>query len=184
LHGSERKNINTHAFDVLMPGQLWAGAYPHYNPDFQLKLCSDLLALGITNFVDLTTATDFNSRHPYQEPLALAGQQTSLEVEYIHFPLGFRRAPTRRQMSALLELIQSRLNAGQKIYLHAGHNLEGCAPLVLACLLVNQGVAPQDALRRVSDFWLKTLPYLIRLPLTEPQRQFVLNWKKLKEYYL
>jgi hypothetical protein len=35
----------------------------------------------------------------------------------------------------------------------------------------------QQALARVTDFWLQALPYLIRLPLSDAQRRFVLRWQ-------
>ena len=171
-------------FFEFIPGQqLWAGAYPHCEYSLQLKTCvarveffKDLLAQGARRFIDLTVPGEFRSREPYPEVLAQAGQELGVSTERISFPLRFRAAPTRKQILALLQMIDEKLSRGQGIYLHAGHNLEGRVPLVLACMLIDQGQSPQQALAQVTDFWLQTLPYLIRLPLTERQRQFVLRW--------
>jgi hypothetical protein len=80
----------------------------------------------------------------------------------------------------LLQKIGTSLVAGRGVYIHAGHNLEGRVPMVLACLLINQGHTPLQARSQVTDFWLHTLPYLIRLPLSDRQQQFVLRWKNGK----
>jgi len=37
---------------------------------------------------------------------------------------------------------------------------------------------PAEWISQVMDFWLQTLPYLIRLPLSDRQRQFAMRWKK------
>ncbi|HSQ18400.1 MAG TPA: hypothetical protein VLM83_11920, partial [Anaerolineales bacterium] len=79
----------------------------------------------------------------------------------------------------LLQEMRCLLEAGQGVYLHGGHNLEGRAPLALACWLIDQGHPPADALAQVTVTWLQSLPYLIQLPLTAAQRRFILRWKPL-----
>ncbi len=183
--GGDSERLKISGFAEFIPGQLWAGVYPHFEYSLQpgvclkqLEMCKDLLSRGVHCFLDLTTPVEFHARWPYQEGLKQASQELGLEAEHLHFPLGFRAAPTRPQMSALLQKIGTSLDAGLGVYIHAGHNLEGRVPVVLACLLVDQGYAPPQALSRVTDFWLQTLPYLIRLPLSDRQRQFVMCWKK------
>jgi hypothetical protein len=170
--------LQVSGFAELIPSQLWAGAYPFYDFETQVGMLKDLLTHGVRVMVDLTTPSEFHARWPYQEALALACQDAGAIVERIHIPLRFRSVPTRSKIISLLNVIRSRLETHQVVYLHAGHNLEGRVPMVLTCLLVEQGHTPQQALAKVTDFWLKTLPYLIRLPLTAGQRQFVLRWKK------
>lgn len=183
--GGDSERLIISGFGEFIPGHLWAGAYPHfkYSPQpavslSQVEMCKDLLSRGVRCFLDLTTSSDYPARFPYQAALDQAGRELGLESEHIHFPLGFRNAPTRSRMSALLQQIGTILDAGQGLYIHAGHNLEGRVPMLLACLLIDQGFSPQQALSRVTDFWLPILPYLIRLPISDRQRQFVLRWKQ------
>jgi hypothetical protein len=49
--------------------------------------------------------------------------------------------------------------------------------LILACLWIERGVSPKKALAKVDTFWMKTLHFLIRPPLSEEQRQFILDWQ-------
>lgn len=185
----DRLDLDHHGFAIrgfgeFIPGKLWAGAYPHYEysttPKIcpgQVEMCKDLLSRGVRYFVDLTVPREYHARWPYQDALAQANQELGLAAEHIRFPLGFRTAPDRQQMSALLQQIRTIIDTRRGIYVHAGHNLEGRTPMVLACLLINQGFDPQQALSQVTDFWLQTLPYLIRLPLSDSQRNFVTRWK-------
>jgi hypothetical protein len=54
--------------------------------------------------------------------------------------------------------------------------MEGRTPMVLACLLIQQGLSTQQALRQVNLFWLKTLPYLLHSPITNAQQKFIQDW--------
>lgn len=177
LRGDEKNKLHITGFSEFLPGQLWAGAYPFDDPKIQVGMLKDLLSLGVRRIIDLTMPTDYYARWPYVEALSQANQQLGIAAERILYPLRPRSAPTHQQMLGLFDLIQSLLDSGEGIYLHGGHNLEGRVPMVLACLLVNQGKSPEQALSLVTDFWLQTLPYLIRLPLSEAQRQNVLHWK-------
>ena len=99
------------------------------------------------------------------------------QVKVDVFPLPFRTGPTRQQVRQVLEHITRALKSGEQIYIHAGHNLEGRTPLILACLLIQRGYATKEALTEVNAFWSKTLHFLIRTPLSEAQQDFILQWK-------
>jgi protein-tyrosine phosphatase len=99
----------------------------------------------------------------------------TVEMEY--FSLPFRTAPSRLQVRHVLKYIERALKQGKRVYIHAGHNLEGRTPLILACLLIERGYSPKRALAKVDAFWMKTLYFLIRSPLNEEQQQFILDWK-------
>jgi hypothetical protein len=175
----ERSHLHITGFGEFIPGQLWAGAYPPFDRENQARMMKDLLSRGIQCFVDLTTPSEIRSRWLYAEAIQQAGNELGVSVTYIHYPLHFRAVPAHRQMSALLEKLQSMLDHGERVYLHAGHNLEGRTPMTLACLLINQARTPEQALFQVTNFWLRVLPYLIHLPLTPLQRQFILRWKRI-----
>jgi atypical dual specificity phosphatase len=161
---------------VALAGELWAGAYPHYEHAGQVEMIKDLLKVGVRCFVDLTEAGDFRTRHAYLETLQQASQELGVAAERVHFPLRLRAAPTRLRMGALLEEIGSRVERGEGVYVHGDHNMDGRAPMVLACLLIEGGSSPQDALAQVTELWLETLPYLVHMPFTHPQQKFILHW--------
>lgn len=171
--GLPHEGLANTGFGEFIPGRLWAGAYPPYDPEAQARMLADLLRRGVRRIVDLTWPDEVGARRSYEGPLQQANQEVGVEAERVHRPLRFRAAPARREMTALLEEIRGLLDGGLAVYLHAGANMEGRAPMVLACWLVEAGQTPQAALERVTEFWLETLPYLIRLPLTERQRRFV-----------
>ncbi len=176
--GIEPHHLRVTGIGEFIPGRLWASAYPFDGHETQVGMLTHLLARGVRRIIDLTTPNEYHARWPYQEALNEASQKAGAAAEYTRFALPFRTAPTRRRLSALLAEIQSALIAGQGVYLHAGHNLEGRVPMALACLLIHQGHAPQEALSEVTAFWFQVLPYLIRLPLTGTQRELVLRWGK------
>jgi hypothetical protein len=76
-----------------------------------------------------------------------------------------------------IEHITRVIKQGERIYIHAGHNLEGRTPMILACLLIQRGYSTEQALVEVNAFWSKTLHFLIRTPLSEAQQNFISDWK-------
>jgi hypothetical protein len=164
-------------FAEFLPGEVWAGISPvpsniHTGADF-LK---DLLSTGANSFIDLTNAQDVHRTWPFREALLQASQEIGTTVEIKTFPLPFRASPTRTQVKRLLAHIAQSLEKGQQIYIHAGYNLEGRTPLILACLLMQRGVPADKALATVNTFWFETLRFLIRSPLGESQQKFILDW--------
>ena len=166
-----------YCFAEFLPGQLWAGAYPMAS-DIRVKdqPHKDLLSCGIDIYLSLTDAEDITHKWPYEQALRQACQESGKKASIQTFPLPFRAGLTLAEMALLLRKITRTLKAGHRIYLHAGHNLDGRVPLVLACLLIQQGQSLDQAFASVNNFWLETLPFLIRLPLTGPQRKFIVEW--------
>lgn len=109
------------------------------------------------------------------EALSRLGKNICAEIK--KFPLAFQVTPSRLQVRHTLKYIALTLKQGHRVYIHAGHNLEGRTPLILACMLIERGVSPKQALAKVDAFWMNTLHFLIRSPLSEVQRQFILEWK-------
>ena len=143
----------------------------------QIDLFKDLLGLGITRLIDLTVPNEFDESLSYHNFLLETGQAIDRTIKIDSFPLPFRTQPTHQQVQQILEHITKALKAGERIYIHAGHNLEGRTPMILACLLIQHGYASEQALAEVNAFWSKTLHFLIRSPLSEAQQNFILEWK-------
>jgi hypothetical protein len=167
----------THGFAEFLPGEIWAGAYPILARNSNEELFKDLLNKGISHFVDLTIPSEAHRKFSYRKTLLQVSRDMKKKVEIQHFPLAFQAAHSRLQVRNTLKYIARALNQGHRVYIHAGHNLEGRTPLILACLLIERGYSAKKALSKVDVFWMKTLHYLIHSPLSEEQRQFILNWK-------
>ena len=166
-----------YGFAEFLPGQLWAGAYPIAS-DSRVKdqPFRDLLSVGVDTFISLINPEDTHHKFPYRKVLTQICQESNKKVRIHMFPLPFQTSPTGAEMEHILKKINRELKAGKRIYLHAGHNMEGRTPMVLACWLIQQGASFEQAMAQVNDFWLETLPFLIRIPLTETQRQFIQDW--------
>ena len=160
-----------------MPGEIWAGAYPILASNSNGELFKDLLDKEISHFVYLTIPSEAHRKFSYRNTLLQVSRDMKKQVEIQHFPLAFRTSPSQLQVRHALKYIMRALKQGHRVYIHAGYNLEGRTPLILACLLIDRGHSAKRALAKVDAFWMKTLHYLIRSPLSEEQRQFILDWK-------
>ena len=167
----------TLGFAEFLPSEIWAGAYPILARNSNEELFKDLLNKGISRFIDLTNPSEAHGKFSYRETLLQVSRDMKKQVEIQHFPLAFRTSPSQLQVRHALKYIMRALKQGHRVYIHAGYNLEGRTPLILACLLIDRGHSAKRALAKVDAFWMKTLHYLIRSPLSEEQRQFILDWK-------
>jgi len=174
-----KPDVPIKGFAEFLPNEVWAGAYPiPANIRVNADLFRDLLGLGINKFIDLTNPNDFHRSLSYHNFLLEIGQGMNRQVKVNLFPLPFRTHPTRQQVQQVLEHITRALKAGERIYIHAGHNLEGRTPLVLACILIQRGYSTEQALTEVNAFWSKTLHFLIWTPLSAAQQNFIRDWNE------
>lgn len=164
-------------FAEFLPDEIWAGVYPSLYNNLESVLFKDMLHAGINSFVDLTNSKDIYQKFPYRKTLIRVSRETGRRVEIKNLSLPFRSNPTKSQVERILKHINCELKAGRRVFVHAGYNLDGRTPLVLACLLIERGHSAKKALAKVNAFWMKTLHYLIRSPLSEEQRLFILEWQ-------
>jgi hypothetical protein len=164
-------------FEEFLPGQVWAGVYPRLYNNLEAVFFKDMLLAGINSFVDLTNSRDLYRKIPYRKTLIKVSRETGRRVEIKNYSLPFRSNPTKSQVERVIRHIDRELKAGRRVFVHAGYNLDGRAPLILACLLIERGCSAKKALAKVNAFWMKMLHYLICPPLSGAQEQFVLNWK-------
>lgn len=167
----------TRGFAEFLPDEIWAGVYPISDQGLDVNLFKDILSKNVSHFVDLTIPSEARRKFSYRKTLLQVSRDMKKKAEIEHFPLPFRVAPSRLQVRHALKYITRALKQGKRVYIHAGHNLEGRTPLILACLLIERGVSPKKALAKVNAFWMKTLHYLVCPPLSEEQKQFILDWQ-------
>ena len=173
-----KPDILVQGFAEFLPGEVWAGVYPISDNGNETDLFKDLLSTGVNSFIDLTNPKDLHRKFSYRKTLLQVSRELGRVVEVKFFPLPFRASPERLQVQQTLKRIDHSLKKRQRVYIHAGYNLEGRTPLILACLLMQRGYSAEKALAQVNAFWMKTLCFLIRPPLSEMQQNFILKWKE------
>jgi hypothetical protein len=172
-----KPEIPMQGFAEFLPGEVWAGVYPISDNGNEAELFKDLLSTGVNSFIDLTNAKDPHRKFSYRSALLHRSREIGRIVEVKSCPLPFRASPERFQVQQILKYVTHSLKKRQRIFIHAGYNLEGRTPLILACLLIQRGYSAEKALAKVNAFWVKTLCFLIRMPLSEAQEKFILNWQ-------
>lgn len=172
-----KPDVPMQGFAEFLPGEVWAGAYPISDNGNETELFKDLLSTGVDSFIDLTNPKDFHRKFSYRKTLQQTGREAGRVVEVKSFPLPFRARPERLQVQQILKYVARSLKQRKRLYIHAGYNLEGRTPLILACLLIQRGYSAEKALAKVNAFWMKTLCFLIRTPLSEAQHRFILDWQ-------
>lgn len=157
----------------VVPGRLLAGEYPA-GRDKQLgdtgrARVRDLLAVGISCFVDLTEEGECP---PYQLLLPPT-------VTYLRRSIRDQRVPRRpTQMRRILDEISGVLTAGGNIYLHCRAGI-GRTGTVAGCFLVEQGNAGEHALRELNVLWTQQCaraPLWPMIPQTPEQVEYIRQW--------
>jgi hypothetical protein len=176
VHG--KPDIPMQGFAEFLPGGVWAGVYPISDNGNEAELFKDLLSTGVNSVIDLTNPKDPHRKFSYRNALLHRSREIGRTVEVKSFPLPFRASPERSQVHQILKYVTHSLEKRQRIFIHAAYNLEGRTPLILACLLIERGYSAKEALAKVNAFWVKTLCFLIRMPLSKEQERFILNWQR------
>ena len=159
----------------VIPGKLLAGAYPGDSDDVAARRkLNTLLDAGVTAFVDLTEAGEYDLR-PYWPLLQDLAEQRSITVSYRRLSIADFAVPTAVSMAAILATIDETLAAGQAVYVHCFGGI-GRTGTVVGCFLVRYGMTGEQALAAIAARRVGTLNADKRSPETEAQRALVLAW--------
>lgn len=157
------------------PGRLLAGEYPaHFNSEMTRKQIDALLEEGFDTFIDLTKP---NETVAYIRILLDEAKLHEVDVKHRRFPIGDFGLPTPRQMTTILDTIDSDLREGRKIYLHCWGGI-GRTGTTVGCYLVRRGKTGEEALRQIAEWWKDVPKSRIhpRSPETPEQVDFILHW--------
>jgi hypothetical protein len=159
-------------------GRLLAGEYPGGgNEQYTRQRLEALLRAGFDTFIDLTRPDELE---PYDRILAEQAAELDLAVTWRRFPIDDFGLPTRPQMGAILDAIDTALEAGHKVYLHCWGGI-GRTGTTVGCYLVRRGKSGAEALQQLAEWWRavpKSVRYL-QTPETSTQRDFILKWHEL-----
>lgn len=116
---------------------------------------SDWLPDEITSWRNSGVATVVSLLEEHEErDLDLTAERSEAEkqgLKFISFPIVDRDVPvSQSQFATMLETLHRELVAGQNVVLHCRQGI-GRTGLVAACLLVGDGLGPQEAMERLKS---------------------------------
>lgn len=160
----------------VIPGHLLAGEYPGSPfPHLAADRVANLLRLGVTLFLDLTSPED--DLLPYELHLAQELAPSGCTPIRVNMPIRDFDVPTRGRMNRILDIVDEGLDQGHKVYVHCWGG-SGRTGTVIGCYLVRHGIPGEEALKEISRL-RAVIPADLRRPSpeTEAQRKMVLNWR-------
>ena len=147
---------------VIEPARLIAGRHPcALAADDAPAAVRDLVAEGVTLFVDLTGRGELEPYAAHVEP----------PVRYVSRPIRDFSVPTRGALVDLLDEIDGELDTGGVVYLHCWAGC-GRTGVVAGAWLVRHGTEPDAALQRIAQARGPGCPQTLE------QRMLVLAWKR------
>jgi protein-tyrosine phosphatase len=150
----------------VVAGGLLAGKYPlHVDARGARSRLSDLLAEGVTLFVDLTEELELE---PYVHALDGAAR-------HVRMPVRDMDVPSVDQMRRTLDLIDRELARGGIAYVHCWGGA-GRTGTVVGCWLVRHGLDSETALRRIAELRADAPALWLDSPQTAAQRAMVRAW--------
>ena len=155
------------------PARIMAGPYPGARDPAQVepKLAA-LLEAGVRTFIDLTEEDE--GLDPYAEVARDVAAERGVEIAHLRFPIRDVSIPTAELMRETLTAIRAAA-AGALPYIHCWGGV-GRTGTVVGCLLIEDGVAPDDVIARIRLLRAGTNRATRRSPETDAQEQFVLAW--------
>ncbi len=165
----------------VIPGRFAAGEYPgDWEPAGARRSLENLLSQGINQFIDLTETRD--GLEPYAHIAEDLDRHLGVSVGWERHPIRDQGIPrTLAQMTAVLDAIDSALDAGRTVYVHCWGGV-GRTGTVVGCWLVRHGTSGDEALRQVDRWWrgMQKAVSWWDSPENSAQKEFVRNWSETK----
>jgi hypothetical protein len=188
---SDTKKINPmNLYDVPFPNTYWvepgwflAGGYPLTDdPQHSLRRVSGLIDSGIRYIIDLTEPCEVHrfgtQTHDYEKLLKTVAGLRGVQIVYRNFQIKDFTAPSRKQISRILDEIDRSIANNRPVYLHCWGGV-GRTGTIVGCYLARHGYAKGPA---VLDEILKLRKHnglrYIESPQGRKQIQIVLAWSK------
>jgi protein-tyrosine phosphatase len=131
--------------DGPWPGKLALAARPR-GGDWLADEMSNWRRAGVDAVLSLLTPGE-------EDDLELRSERARAGVcgmDFLSFPIPDRQVPdSEAGLTSTLEAVDAKLSAGRNVVVHCRQGV-GRAGLVAACLLVAKGLAPEDAVGRLS----------------------------------
>jgi ADP-ribosylglycohydrolase/protein-tyrosine phosphatase len=137
-----------------------------------------VLAAGITQFIDLTEASELPS---YEELLPFS-TPTGRRVQYIRESIPDHSVPASPEtMERILATLRTALDAGETVYVHCRAGI-GRSAMVAGCYLVDRGLDATAALETLQQCWKQSAksPQWVYVPETDEQFEYIRDWARRK----
>lgn len=162
--------------------EILAGPYPG-RPTREAAAASldALLDLGVTCFVDLTEEGEGpgpRGLHPYGALLRERAAVRDVDAWHVRMPIRDVSVPEPWRMRAILEVIDTALAVGRRVYVHCWGGV-GRTGTVLGCFTAERGWGADEALRRLAHARRHTARAAAGrvAPETAEQVAFVRAWR-------
>jgi protein-tyrosine phosphatase len=150
----------------VSPGEILAGPYPgDVTPEAAQAKVGDLLAAGVTLFVDLTEADE--GLQPYAEHCDGA--------RHVRHAIRDVDVPTHDEMRQILATIRTAVEAGETVYVHCWGGV-GRTGTVVGCLLREDGLDAGETIARIRELRAMTDRAHRPSPETVMQCRFIAEW--------
>src|SRR6185437_5573498 len=154
----------------VLPGKVLAGEHPSgTNTEATRERLARLLQAGVECFIDLTEPGEVKSY----------GSQLPFGIEYLRKPIKDHGIPGQRgHMAEILDCLHDAMRSGRCVYVHCRAGI-GRTGTVMACFLVERGLAGEAALDELNSLWQRcershSWP---TVPETDDQANYVRRWK-------
>jgi protein-tyrosine phosphatase len=127
----------------VVPGKLYAGEYPRdKEEDTSRAKIAAILDFGVTDFIDLTEEDELE---PYSQLLPEG-------AGYYRFPVPDPGLAPVAEMLAIIQTIESLIDAGRMVYVHCWGGIDRTGGVV-ASWFVRRGLPPEEALGEYKRRW-------------------------------
>ncbi len=159
------------------PGRLLVGEFPgsRSRADTMDRL-KQVLAAGITQFVDLTDATEL----PSYEALLPFATPSGRRVQYMRESIPDHGVPVSAvTMERIVATLRNAIDAGEVVYLHCRAGI-GRSAMVAACYFVERGMSAEAALEALQKCWKQSAKsqHWVCVPETEDQYEYIREWAR------
>jgi protein-tyrosine phosphatase len=158
----------------VIQDQFLAGAYPGaLDEESAIHRIQSLIHAGINTIIDLTRPED--TYYPYAKLLDKETQEFNIQIDQLNFPISDFDTPAVEVMTLILNTIDQRLEAGQRVYVHCVGGI-GRTGTVVGCYLARHGLSGEEALIQLEYLRREAASWWRRSPESDYQIEFVRKW--------
>ena len=159
------------------PGRLLVGEFPgsRSRADTMDRL-KQVLAAGVTQFVDLTDAAEL----PSYEALLPFATPSGRRVQYMRESIPDHGVPgSTVMMERIVATLRNAVDAGEVVYLHCRAGI-GRSAMVAGCYFVERGMSAEAALDALQKCWKQSAKsqHWVCIPETEEQYEYIREWAR------